>query len=102
MSKYLFADDHNGYYLSYTVFETDADISHIIEDRKKYLRNRTGESFDDFKKLLSNAGIDIKRCPEKDYCHKYENNYGHNQMGYNIINDDILKLPTVHGISGNY
>jgi hypothetical protein len=106
MNKYIFRNANNGYYYTYTYFETESELSndwhlkniidtHNIKPGPINPLNglpygaayaRTGENFEDFKKDCERSDI-----------HIHESNY----LGKHLP-DDMKDLYIIKGISGNY
>jgi len=105
MNKYIFEDANNGYYYSYTLFETEAEISnqwhldniikvHNLTGPLNSLNGlpygsayaRSGENFDSFKEDCEKSGVKIIKIGEV----------------ARQIPEEYKHLEVINGISGNY
>jgi len=76
MKQYIYAEDHQMYYTTYVLFETDANIS--IEQMEKISyepmgAGRFSTSFNAFKTLMENYSYTIKEIRKFDKINDYEN-----------------------------
>lgn len=105
MNKYIFENQNNGYYKSWTVFETEKEISNKIHlENIKNIYNlsgpinmmndlpygchyaRVGESFECFKNDCEKLSIEIKRLSDDE----------------KIKPEGFENFQIIKGISGNY
>ena len=104
MKRYLFKNNHNGFYFSYHPFEVSESLT---QEKCNELilsvspsAHRIGSSVDHLLEALDKVNIKVKRYYSS-YYKEGENEEKYNS-GLDPLPNDMYKWDVIKGISGNY